>query len=89
MPKSKPKVRYYWCTSTDGYPCLQIKIPIPDKETLEKIFNVERLLKEIGIRFDTGCGGCRDWEFDWSLSGNHYAFNSIKGKWARIRRKSK
>jgi len=37
---------------------------------MEKLFEAERLLGEIGITFDTGVGGgSRDWEWDWSLSG--------------------
>jgi hypothetical protein len=37
---------------------------------LEKLFAIERLLREMGICFDTGggCGG-RDWEWDYSLQG--------------------
>ncbi|KKM87890.1 hypothetical protein LCGC14_1264340 [marine sediment metagenome] len=40
------------------------------KDGLRKLFEVERLLSELGVHFDTGsgCGG-RDWEFDWSLQG--------------------
>ena len=35
-----------------------------------KLFQVERLLGELGIHFDTGAGfGYRDWEWDWSLKG--------------------
>jgi hypothetical protein len=35
-----------------------------------KIYEAERLLKDVGLHFDTGmgCGG-RDWEWDYSLTG--------------------
>jgi len=41
-----------------------------DQKKRDKLFRIEKLLHEIGIRFDTGfgCGG-RDWEWDWSLKG--------------------
>ena len=35
-----------------------------------RLYEAERILYEIGLRFDTGSGtGGRDWEFDWSLKG--------------------
>ena len=42
------------------------------KEQLGKLFEVQKLLSEIGVTFDTGfdCGSKeRDWEWDWSLKG--------------------
>lgn len=43
------------------------------KIDLGKLRQVENLLLEMGIHFDTGgtVGGCgvRDWEWDWSLRG--------------------
>ena len=40
------------------------------KVDMEKLFEIERLMREIGVSFDTGAGcGCRDWEWDWSLKG--------------------
>jgi hypothetical protein len=44
-------------------------------EYADKLFQVEKLLREMGIEFD--CGGSyandgslvRDWEWDWSLRG--------------------
>lgn len=40
------------------------------KEQIEKLWQAETLLHEIGVSFDTGAGcGQRDWEWDWSLSG--------------------
>ncbi|NOQ49122.1 MAG: hypothetical protein GQ553_00435 [Nitrosomonadaceae bacterium] len=41
-----------------------------DKVPLEKLFEIEKKLLEIGVTFDTGAGfGSRDWEWDWSLKG--------------------
>jgi len=41
-----------------------------EKVSLEKLFEIEKKLLEIGITFDTGAGcGKRDWEWDWSLKG--------------------
>ena len=36
----------------------------------EQEFDADRLFRDMGINFDTGCG-ChgRDWEWDWSLRG--------------------
>jgi aminopeptidase-like protein len=46
-----------------------LKIPV-NEDNIEKIFEAERLLRELGITFDTGYGcGVRDWELDWSLKG--------------------
>ncbi len=40
------------------------------KEQLDKLFQAEQLLRDIGVSFDTGAGGGeRDWEWDWSLTG--------------------
>lgn len=40
------------------------------KVPIDKIFEIERKLHEIGIYFDTGAGfGYRDWQWDFSLSG--------------------
>jgi len=37
---------------------------------LDKLFEIERKFREIGVHFDTGGGfGGRDWEWDWSLKG--------------------
>jgi hypothetical protein len=43
-------------------------------EHMEKLFQVKKLLHEIGIEFDVGgaysdTGYKRDWEWDWSLRG--------------------
>lgn len=41
-----------------------------DKIDPEKLFQIEKLLGEMGISFDTGCGcGYRDWFADYSLIG--------------------
>jgi hypothetical protein len=49
------------------------------KEHLDKLFQAERLLRELGISFDTGAGGGeRDWEWDWSLHGPvHVTFRKM------------
>jgi len=40
------------------------------KVPIEKILEMEKILHEVGISFDTGTGfGCRDWQWDWSLKG--------------------
>ena len=40
------------------------------KVDMEKLFELERLMRELGVSFDTGAGCCwRDWEWDWSLKG--------------------
>ena len=40
------------------------------KVDMEKLFEIERLMREMGVSFDTGAGcGCREWEWDWSLEG--------------------
>lgn len=39
-------------------------------EQRKKLFQAEALLREVGLRFDTGYGfGERIWELDWSLHG--------------------
>lgn len=50
-----------------------------NKEELDKLFQVESLLRELGLSFDTGAGGGeRDWEWDWSLRGPvHVTFRSM------------
>jgi hypothetical protein len=49
---------------------IQFDLTQLDKEKRDKLNKVEKLLRDIGISFDTGsgCGG-RDWEWDWSLKG--------------------
>lgn len=42
------------------------------KEERQKLYQVQRLLGELGISFDTGMNlgsQIRDWEWDWSLKG--------------------
>ena len=35
-----------------------------------KVYEIEKLMRQLGIGFDTGMGyNGRDWEWDWSLSG--------------------
>jgi len=82
------KVKYFWKKTTvnDKYPGLCINIPVENIKKMEKLSEIEKLLREIGIDFDTGYSGSRDWEFDWSLSGEHYIFDEKKGKYLRIKR---
>lgn len=86
--KIHPLIRYHWIrkTSTDSYPALQILIFASSDELLERIFDAEKVLTDIGIHFDTGYGYARDWEFDWSLTGEHYIFDEDKKEWIKIDR---
>ena len=85
--KIHPNVTFKWYNShTDGYPSLKIQIPAANNETMKKIFKAEEALSLIGIHFDTGYGGLRDWEFDWSLSGKHLMKNEETGKYEEIDR---
>jgi len=61
----------FFACETEPTHNVDVHITIPAKGAdLEKIFQAERLLTEAGLSFDTGYGGgCRDWEFDWSLRG--------------------
>lgn len=55
---------------SDCWATLQFPMDSMTVEQRSTIYEAERLLKEAGIRFDTGCGcGFIDWELDWSLSG--------------------
>lgn len=91
----KPVVKYYWRNDRDGNPSLQIRIPVPDKETLDKVFAAMKALREIGIKFDTGMGMTTknslydwefDWEFDWSLTGEHFVKDIMTGQYKQIER---
>jgi len=45
-------------------------------EGMQKLHQIEELLLEIGVSFDTGAGfGNRDWEWDWSLKGPVMVFH--------------
>ena len=50
---------------------LSINIPINEKQSMDKIFDLaDKLQEEKGITFDTGTGGASmDWEVDFSLKG--------------------
>lgn len=52
---------------------IHFRQPSLGKDGMEKLFQVESLLRELGVSFDTGGtvggGGVRDWEWDWSLKG--------------------
>jgi len=51
----------------------EVWIEIPcEGENMDKLFKVEKLLREIGVSFDTGYDLVehrRDWMFDYSLKG--------------------
>lgn len=56
-----------------------IQLPFATQEQREKIFQIEKLLLEAGVSFDTGSDGItRDWEFDWSLEGAKVFFKKFK-----------
>lgn len=49
---------------------IKIDMRLMTPEQREAIWQAGSLLHDAGLHFDTGFGeGCRDWEFDWSLSG--------------------
>jgi hypothetical protein len=84
--KVHPRIRFYWKKCTDGYPGLHIEITCPDKAFLDKVFEIEFLLGEIGFHFDTGYGGARDWEFDWSLAGDHFVWDKRTKAYVQVKR---
>jgi len=57
------------------------------------LFEIERLLCELGIVFDTGCGGYgRDWYFDWSLEGAEVLLSSSQPwheRWKEIKERER
>lgn len=54
LPKDK------WCA---------VSFTCSSQEQMNKLHEVERILGDQGIGFDTGAGfGSRDWELDWSFS---------------------
>jgi len=83
-----PIVRYLWLKDHHGHPSLIVNILCPNKEDMEKVFEAEKALSQIGIHFDTSYGGSRDWQFDYSLSGYHYILNK-KGGYVPIERRNK
>lgn len=53
-----------------GWARLSFDVSLMSEEDLEKLFEAQQILNEIGIHFDSGTGGGRrDWELDWSLTG--------------------
>ena len=82
-------VRYYWHKDVKGDPSLKINIQAPDDKTLQQIYAAENALATIGIHFDTGYGDGRDWEFDWSLSGEHFLFDEATKKYVPLDRTKK
>jgi hypothetical protein len=85
----KPAVKYYWHNDSKGDPSLKIRIPVPDDATLEKIYAARQVLSEIGIHFDTGMSLADsgfDWEFDFSLMGEHFVKDEMTGEYKRIER---
>lgn len=75
-----PIVRYFWHLDVRGEPSLRINLLAPTPKDLDRIFEVEHALQNLGVHFDTGYGGGRDWEFDWSLTGEHYLRTNRKVK---------
>lgn len=63
--EEKPKITYHG--SREGEVLINFDlIKIPRKKVME----LEKLLNEMGITFDTGGDSTsRNWEWDWSLSG--------------------
>lgn len=61
-----------------AYATLQIDMTLMSEEDRKRVYMAEHLLKEVGVRFDSGsgCGG-RDWELDWSLRGAFLAVRRI------------
>ena len=66
----------------------QIKIPIKNKQSFDRLYLLQEQLERKGITFDTAAGqGMRDWSLDWSLKGgkpsdviNHLKENKINFK---------
>ena len=82
--KVHPIVTYFWKLDHKGNPSLKINILCPEGTDLESVFEAERTLSRIGIHFDTGYGGGRDWEFDWSLWGYHFQWNKDEKRYEPI-----
>jgi hypothetical protein len=69
---------------------IHFDMSVMTKEQINKLFQAQKLLNEIGITFDTGADGKqRDWEWDWSLKGPvHVSFRRMskdnkKNRYAR------
>jgi len=66
----------------------QVKIPIKQKQSFDRLYLLQEQLERKGIGFDTAAGqGMRDWSLDWSLKGgkpsaviNHLKENKIDFK---------
>lgn len=87
--KIHPIVSYYWHLDTRREPSVTINIQCPDNKHLDLVYEAERALSQLGIHFDTGYGGGRDWEFDWSLSGYHYILDKKTGKYVPLEHRNK
>ena len=49
---------------------MRVLIPIESQEKMRQINQIEELLKDAGVTFDTGTNACgREWYFDWSIKG--------------------
>jgi len=49
---------------------IHFDMSVMTNKQLDKLFQAEQLLNDIGITFDTSVGGGeRDWDWDWSLKG--------------------
>ena len=59
---------------------VRIEIPMKGKD-MNKLFEAEKLLRALGVNFDTGFAipeQRRDWQFDWSLKGAKVIFKRMK-----------
>ena len=64
-PDAKPGISY--CGLREAEVLINFDL---SKIPIGKLFELEKLLSEMGISFDTGSDfKSRDWEWDWSLSG--------------------
>lgn len=56
-------------TKPNAYVHIEFDMTNPNFD-FNKLHQIEKLFRELGITFDTGAGcGGRDWEWDWSLEG--------------------
>lgn len=78
---------YYECTKEPIHNC-DVRISIPVKGIkLKVLFEAEKSLRQAGLCFDTGYGGgCRDWEFDWSLTGAYVTFKKKLSEQEQVER---
>lgn len=67
-PEDKTPTSAMWSTTMEEAEVL-IQFDL-GKVDLAKLYEIQKLFREMGISFDSGAGGgVRDWEWDWSLKG--------------------